>query len=600
MMNRARLTTTLLLCAACLLGAAVAGAQPPAKKLIEYGWDVPAPSYVAANIRQMEQRPFEGIIMRVPRIGSVFVNKRWEEEEVAAEFEALQKIEWDKFTDNFVIMYAASTMDWFSDEDWECVLHNASLVAKAARLGRCKGVTFDYEPYGDNPWKYGSQKHAETRTFEEYQAVARRRGAQFMEALQAEYPGLVFHTFFQLSYFSSIAVEPDEETRTRRLTDHYYGLLPAFINGMLDVAAPDVILTDGNESSYYYTDNLAFYRAFHNIRQTALGLVAQENRAKYLAQMQCAQALYVDQVFGLRTRPTLAQYMTPEERGQWFEHNVYYALATTDEYVWLYSEKMDWWKDRDLPPGLEEAVIRAKEKLAERKPLGFEMRDIVGRARERQEERLRETLGEATADILRLAAGDPRPVIDGGLDDPAWQRVSALSAFAPYAEMEEDSLGAQTLAWATWDRDNLYLAVRCEEPTVEALNIVGAARDDDVWMGESVDIFLATGAQPTPFYHIIINPRNVRWDAFQQSDLSADKSWDPDYESATVIAGDHWALEVAVPWSALGMPAPTAGTKLFANICRQRSSGGVTEHSSWSRCVSGFQEPGRFGVWVLR
>jgi hypothetical protein len=33
---------------------------PP--KLIEYGWDVPSPAFVRANIKTMEQRPFDGIV----------------------------------------------------------------------------------------------------------------------------------------------------------------------------------------------------------------------------------------------------------------------------------------------------------------------------------------------------------------------------------------------------------------------------------------------------------------------------------------------------------------------------------------------------------
>ncbi|MCE5216729.1 hypothetical protein LLH03_06815, partial [bacterium] len=56
----------------CLLAAVLvlpASAQPMPKKLIEYGWDVPAPSFVAQNLREMEKRPFEGLIFRVPTIG---------------------------------------------------------------------------------------------------------------------------------------------------------------------------------------------------------------------------------------------------------------------------------------------------------------------------------------------------------------------------------------------------------------------------------------------------------------------------------------------------------------------------------------------------
>jgi hypothetical protein len=38
-------------------------AQKLPKKLIEFGWDVPTPSFVKQNIELMEKRPFNGIVI---------------------------------------------------------------------------------------------------------------------------------------------------------------------------------------------------------------------------------------------------------------------------------------------------------------------------------------------------------------------------------------------------------------------------------------------------------------------------------------------------------------------------------------------------------
>ena len=129
-----------------------------------------------------------------------------------------------------------------------------------------------------------------------------------------------------------------------------------------------------------YTSPLQFYEVYHAMRQSALSMVAPENTTKYHAQVQAAQALYVDYLFALGRwgdgdSITPARALTPEERAQWFEHNVYYALQTSDEYVWLYSENMNWWENRDLPPGLRTAVESAKRKQAQQEPLGFEVAD---------------------------------------------------------------------------------------------------------------------------------------------------------------------------------------------------------------------------------
>ena len=106
---------------------------PTQKKLIEYGWDVRNPVYVREHIRDMEKLPFDGLIMRMAVGGRVLVKEKWAEESVADDFEHLRNTEWGTFTDNFIIMYAASEVDWFSDADWEAVCHNVGLTARAAR-----------------------------------------------------------------------------------------------------------------------------------------------------------------------------------------------------------------------------------------------------------------------------------------------------------------------------------------------------------------------------------------------------------------------------------------------------------------------------------
>ena len=49
-----------------LLVASLAAAQDrPAKKLLEYGWDVPYPDYLRAHIKDMEKKPFDGLLFRL-------------------------------------------------------------------------------------------------------------------------------------------------------------------------------------------------------------------------------------------------------------------------------------------------------------------------------------------------------------------------------------------------------------------------------------------------------------------------------------------------------------------------------------------------------
>jgi len=69
--------------------------------------------------------------------------------------------------------------------------------------------------------------------------------------------------------------------------------------------------------------------------------------------------------------------MTPEEQAQYLEFNTYWALKTADEYVWCYNEVMDWWKNADIPPAMEQAIVNARTAIAGRQPCGVDINKIM-------------------------------------------------------------------------------------------------------------------------------------------------------------------------------------------------------------------------------
>ena len=59
------LATAALLTFTGMLHAQAPAPDRPAKKLIEYGWDVPYPDQLRKDIRNMEKKPFDGVIFRL-------------------------------------------------------------------------------------------------------------------------------------------------------------------------------------------------------------------------------------------------------------------------------------------------------------------------------------------------------------------------------------------------------------------------------------------------------------------------------------------------------------------------------------------------------
>ena len=356
------------------------------KKLIEYGWDVPTPAQMREELANMEKRPFDGIIFRLSAGHNAFITKRLDAAKFLDDANLLRQIQFTRFKNNFVLIWGSPSadFDWFDDEQWNTIEANAKLLVATAQPGHVRGICFDPEPYDFSLWDYAKQPQSKTHTFAEYRAKVHQRGLSLMRAFEQSMPAAVILTFFHISLYDRFA-DLSETERAKRLERESWGLMPDFFVGMLAGASSEARFIDGNENAYYYTSREQYFRGYHAIRQRASALIPAEYREKYERQVQAGQALYVDQNFALR-QPKTEQYlsyrMTPEERAKWFEHNTYWALYTTDEYVWCYSERMNWWKDQ-TPPGLEVAIERARQKIREGKPLGFDIEPLIENVKKR-------------------------------------------------------------------------------------------------------------------------------------------------------------------------------------------------------------------------
>ena len=174
-----------------LVGSAASGAEGE-KKLVNFGWDMISPSQMAERIGDLQHLPFDGFTVRQTNYCYTFYSKSVHEEGVRGEEEAMSRIKWGKFTDNFMYMVTGDNVDWFDDAAWAddgFILKNVRAIARIGKAGGCKGILFDPEfvywgqPNGD-PWKYRTQASRNKKTVAEYRAMVRKRGVQFIDAIE--------------------------------------------------------------------------------------------------------------------------------------------------------------------------------------------------------------------------------------------------------------------------------------------------------------------------------------------------------------------------------------------------------------------------------
>ena len=363
----------------------------PRKKLIGWGTDVAYPSKVQNNIRKIEELPLDGIVLsnfRGEKNGrefsfdwECFGKQKFERRHLDSMIRLLGNIRFERFTDNFLrFNLQPYNFDWF--EDFSAPVHNALLWASVAKEVGAKGWKFDLEDYQDKMFVYARQKYADRKSFAEYATQVRLRGRQMMEAIQEGFPDIVLLLSLAHSYVNRT---PQASQKLSSLSS--YGLLPAFVNGLLDAAGPRVRMIDGQEQAYGYVTPEEYFRGYHDIRQRALELVPPDLWGKYRDKMEAGVAIFANLQLAVNrttTRYWVPHYLEPDERLRLFEQNVYHALQTTDEYAWLYSEHMGWWESGHpvpTPAGALDAIRAARAKLAEGKPVEFELADAIARAR---------------------------------------------------------------------------------------------------------------------------------------------------------------------------------------------------------------------------
>ncbi len=257
--------------------AEAAPAPPPlARKLIATGWDNPDTAQFRRDLRAMEQWPFDGAVIYAMGRGSdgqwfdakmAFETNHWEPDCFASALADLKAAHSDKLTDNF-LMFGANpgNVDWFDDAGWAEIRQHCRLLAQLAYEGGMKGIVFDPEPYTEpfRPFKYGAQPRRAAHSYQAYCDKARERGAEMMSAISAKFPGVVLYTYFLYSQCSRAAAGGSPQAV---LTNHSYGLLPAFADGWLDRLRPKAAIIDGNESAYRYNSDAAFDAAFVRIKR---------------------------------------------------------------------------------------------------------------------------------------------------------------------------------------------------------------------------------------------------------------------------------------------------------------------------------------------
>jgi len=157
------------------------------------------------------------------------------------------------------------------------------------------------------------------------------------------------------------------------------------------------------------------------------------------------------------------------------------------------------------------------------------------------------------------------PKIDGKLDDAVWKRARPLHF--RFLSGRAAPPEAPTVARVLCGQTHLYFAFDCTDGDMSRLTVAGKNRDDPVWQGDTVEVFLDPlhAAKAAEVYHIAVNPAGVTMDT-----KGGDPMWAPELKVATTRAADRWTVELAVPYVSLELRRGELPTVWGLNLTRYR------------------------------
>lgn len=308
-------------------------------QLIEFGWDIPYVDQLSKGLPAMQNTPFDGICFSFqPGVMEAFdTTVRYDDYFQTKKLHALQ---WGKYKNNFILLlgYGITGGRWYDDEAWKVFTRNMEALSKAMSAKGIRGVLFDAEYYLPdplyNPWTF-TKKQYPNQSFEEVQSMVKKRGIQFIRALQKNRANFSFLAIWLTSLvIQDLANKPMSEARQ--------ALLPAFMEGVLEGKNKTVKIIDGNEHAYWYIKPSQFLESSENLNTNTAKLMKSQKAKLAARQIELAHPVFFDGLMGMA--PDFETGRDNINKWKWVESNIKYAMASSDEFVWFYSQRINWWK----------------------------------------------------------------------------------------------------------------------------------------------------------------------------------------------------------------------------------------------------------------
>ena len=169
-------------------------------------------------------------------------------------------------------------------------------------------------------------------------------------------------------------------------------------------------------------------------------------------------------------------------------------------------------------------------------------------------------------------------VIDGVMDEVAWQEADVASDFYMMLPMDTSKAQVRTDVRMTYDEENLYLIAINFHAVSGPYMVESLRRDFAFGKNDNFLLFMDPFDDLTNGFSFGANAAGAQWDGIMYEGGKVDLSWDNKWRSVVKNYEDKWIFEMAVPFKSIRYKKGI--TKWGINFSRLDLK--TTEKSSWT------------------
>jgi len=197
---------------------------------------------------------------------------------------------------------------------------------------------------------------------------------------------------------------------------------------------------------------------------------------------------------------------------------------------------------------------------------------------------------------LELSRAPKPPVIDGVLDDEAWQSPPlALSDWITYNPLNGEKLPQRTEVHATYDDRYIYFAFHCLDPEPDKVRST-MSRRDQMWNDDWVGLSLDSVGNGQSSYDMFINPAGVQGDILTTPSAGENTAPDWVWDSAGRRTEQGYDVEMRLPLTSIRF---VSGAEVRMGVLFWRRVSRLGMSVSWPEVPAGQSFIQRHAMMVL-